>query len=163
MFVNKELFNGKNVKLNATLFVTWFQCIISTFICVIATFLSRKFPRLFPFNLPSADPFKWKTIKNIIPLSILFTAMISSNNLCLRFVSVAFYYVGRSLTTIFNVILSYIFLRDKQSVQSILCCMIIIGGFLLGVDQESLTESFSLIGTIFGIIGSLSLSMYGYN
>lgn len=31
---------------------------------------------------------------------------------------------------------------------------------MLGVDQESLTETFSLIGTIFGVIGSLSLSMY---
>lgn len=86
--------------------------------------------------------------------------MISTNNLCLRYVSVAFYYVGRSLTTIFNVVLTYIFLKEKQSFQSILCCGIIISGFILGVDQESLTETFSLIGTIFGIIGSLSLSMY---
>lgn len=86
--------------------------------------------------------------------------MISSNNLCLQFVSVAFYYVGRSLTTIFNVILSYTFLKERQSYQSILCCVVIIGGFLLGVDQESLTETFSLIGTVFGIIGSFALSMY---
>lgn len=86
--------------------------------------------------------------------------MISTNNLCLRYVSIAFYYVGRSLTTIFNVILSYIFLKEKQSFQSILCCVVIISGFYLGVDQESLTDSFSLIGTIFGTIGSLALSMY---
>lgn len=90
----------------------------------------------------------------------MFTMMISSNNLCLKFVSVAFYYVGRSLTTIFNVLLSYIFLKERQSLQSILCCLVIIAGFLLGVDQESLTETFSFIGTVFGIIGSLSLSMY---
>lgn len=158
--MNKELFNGKYVKLNATLFVTWFQCIISTTICVTITYLSQKFPRLFPFNLPKAEPFKLSTLKNVIPLSILFTTMISTNNLCLRYVSVAFYYVGRSLTTIFNVILSYIFLKERQSLQSIICCAVIIAGFLLGVDQESLTDSFSLVGTIFGIIGSLALSMY---
>lgn len=86
--------------------------------------------------------------------------MISSNNLCLRYVSVAFYYVGRSLTTIFNVILSYTFLKERQSVNSIICCSVIIFGFFLGVDQESVTETFSLIGTIFGIVGSFSLSMY---
>lgn len=154
------MFDGKHVKLNATLFVTWFQCLVSTTICVTITFLSHKFPRLFPFNLPQADPFNWNTVKNVIPLSILFTTMISTNNLCLRYVSVAFYYVGRSLTTIFNVILTYVFLKEKQSFQSILCCFVIIAGFFLGVDQESLTETFSMIGTIFGIIGSLALSMY---
>lgn len=160
VFVNKELFSGTKVKLNATLFVTWFQCIVSTFICVSATFLSRRFPSVFRISLPEAKPFEWETIKKVIPLSILFTMMISSNNLCLKFVSVAFYYVGRSLTTIFNVLLSYIFLKERQSVQSILCCFVIISGFYLGVDQESLTDTFSLIGTIFGVIGSLSLSMY---
>lgn len=160
VFVNKELFSGTQVKLNATLFVTWFQCIVSTFICVTTTFLSRRFPRYVRFALPEAKPFEWETIKNVIPLSILFTMMISSNNLCLMYVSVAFYYVGRSLTTIFNVILSYTFLKERQSAQSIICCVVIIAGFLLGVDQESLTETFSLTGTIFGIIGSFSLSMY---
>jgi solute carrier family 35 (GDP-fucose transporter), member C1 len=110
--------------------------------------------------LPEAKPFNKETIKNVIPLSILFTMMISSNNLCLKFVSVAFYYVGRSLTTIFNVLLTYVFLKERQSYQSIVCCFIIIAGFLLGVDQESLTETFSLIGTVFGIVGSMSLSMY---
>ncbi|CAO1422402.1 unnamed protein product [Diamesa tonsa] len=159
VFVNKELFSSQRVKLDATLFVTWFQCVVSTIICVGATFLSRRSPKNF-LNLPEAKPFEWATIKRVIPLSILFTMMIASNNLCLKFVSVAFYYVGRSLTTIFNVLLSYLFLKERHSLKSIGCCAVIISGFLLGVDQESLTDSFSLIGTIFGIVGSLSLSMY---
>jgi GDP-fucose transporter C1 len=37
---------------------------------------------------------------------------------------------------------------------------VIIFGFFFGVDQESMTSSFSLIGTIFGIAGSLALSLY---
>ncbi|XP_070507043.1 GDP-fucose transporter 1-like [Chironomus tepperi] len=160
VFVNKELFNGQHVKLNATLFVTWFQCIVTTCICMTGTFLSRRFPKLVPLSFPEAYPLRKETIKNVIPLSIMFTMMIATNNLCLRYVSVAFYYVGRSLTTIFNVILSYIFLKEKQSFKSIICCAVIISGFYLGVDQESLTDTFSLIGTIFGIIGSFALSMY---
>lgn len=160
VFVNKELFSGSQVKLNATLFVTWFQCLVTTLICVTSTFLSRRYPRYFRLNLPEAKPFEWDTIRNVIPLSILFTMMISTNNLCLKFVSVGFYYVGRSLTTIFNVLLSYAFLKERQSFKSVLCCVIIIAGFFLGVDQESLTETFSFIGTAFGVIGSFSLSMY---
>lgn len=41
---------------------------------------------------------------------MLFTLMIASNNLCLKYVGVAFYYIGRSLTTVFNVIFTYIVL-----------------------------------------------------
>ena len=40
----------------------------------------------------------------VLPLSIVFVAMISFNNLCLKYVGVAFYYIGRSLTTVFNVV-----------------------------------------------------------
>lgn len=94
----------------------------------------------------------------------MFTMMIATNNLCLKYVGVAFYYIGRSLTTVFNVVFSYLLLRQKTSVSCLLCCLAIIGGFGLGVDQESLTASFSLIGTIYGVIGSLSLSLYSiYN
>ena len=40
----------------------------------------------------------------VLPLSIVFVAMIAFNNLCLKYVGVSFYYVGRSLTTVFNVV-----------------------------------------------------------
>ena len=43
-------------------------------------------------------------IFQVLPLSLVFVAMISFNNLCLKYVGVAFYYVGRSLTTVFNVV-----------------------------------------------------------
>lgn len=86
--------------------------------------------------------------------------MIVTNNLCLKYVGVAFYYVGRSLTTVFNVVLSYILLGQKTSLKCIACCMLIVFGFWMGVDQESLTDSFSLKGTIFGVLGSLSLSLF---
>lgn len=62
--------------------------------------------------------------------------MIVTNNLCLKYVSVAFYYIGRSLTTIFNVILTYVILGEKTSKRCIFCCLLIIFGFYLGVDQE---------------------------
>jgi len=55
----------------------------------------------------------------VLPLSILFTGMIALNNLALKYVDVAFYYIGRSLTTVFNVLLTYLVL-GKQSNFSII-------------------------------------------
>lgn len=40
----------------------------------------------------------------------MFVCMITFNNLCLKYVGVSFYYVGRSLSTVFNVIFSYLIL-----------------------------------------------------
>lgn len=46
--------------------------------------------------------------------------MIASNNLCLKYVGVAFYFVGRSLTTVFNVIFSYTILgKTERSISEI--------------------------------------------
>lgn len=79
----------------------------------------------------------------VLPLSILFTSMIATNNLCLKYVDVSFYYIGRSLTTVFNVVLSYALLRQRSSAQCLFCCAVIVSGFWLGVDQESLTSKFT--------------------
>ena len=40
----------------------------------------------------------------VMPLSVIFVSMITFNNLTLKFLGVAFYNVGRSLTTVFNVV-----------------------------------------------------------
>ncbi|XP_065076092.1 GDP-fucose transporter 1 [Ochlerotatus camptorhynchus] len=156
VFVNKALLSG--LDLDAPLFVTWFQVLTSSSICFVMSSLSKRFPRM--FNVPSGNPLDKEVFRKVLPLSLLFTAMIATNNLCLKYVGVAFYYVGRSLTTVFNVVLTYLLLGQKTSGNAVLCCLLIVVGFWIGVDQESLTESFSLIGTIFGVLGSLSLSLY---
>lgn len=156
VFVNKALLSGLN--LDAPLFVTWFQVLVSSSICFVMSMVSKRYPRL--VTVPSGNPLDKETFLKVVPLSILFTAMIATNNLCLKYVGVAFYYVGRSLTTVFNVVLTYLLLGQKTSGQAVLCCLLIVAGFWIGVDQESLTDSFSLIGTIFGVLGSLSLSLY---
>lgn len=75
----------------------------------------------------------------------MFTTMIVANNLCLKYVSVAFYYIGRSLTTIFNVVFTYLILNDTTSKKCLLCCFFIVFGFLLGVDQENLAGNIFMI------------------
>ena len=44
------------------------------------------------------------TFLQVLPLSIVFVGMITFNNLCLKYLGVSFYNVGRSLTTVFNVV-----------------------------------------------------------
>jgi GDP-fucose transporter C1 len=66
----------------------------------------------------------------------MFVGMIAFNNLCLKHVSVSFYMVVRSLTTVFNVLLTYFFFGERTSNKAMFCCLIIIAGFLLGIDQE---------------------------
>lgn len=90
-----------------------------------------------------------------MPIAILFTSMVSTNNLCLKYVPVSFYYIGRSLTTVFNVILSYMLLGQTSSFECIVCCAVIVGGFLLGVDQESIAGMYcNFICTIQNLIFS---------
>lgn len=156
VFVNKTLLSSLN--LNAPLFVTWSQCVISTIICILLSVTSDIFPKI--INFPKSAPFASDTIKNVLPLSILFIFMIGFNNLCLKYVGVSFYFLSRSLTTVFNVVFTYIILRVKTSRNAILCCGLIILGFVLGIDQENFIGSFSLAGTTFGVLGSLALSLY---
>lgn len=158
VFVNKVLLSSDLVSLNAPLFVTWFQCIVSVILCLILKGCAALCPNCIYF--PEGHPFKKDIVKKILPLSILFTGMIACNNLCLKHVGVAFYYIGRSLTTVFNVIFTFSILGERTSYGAIVCCLIIIFGFWLGVDQESISGSLSIIGTIYGVLGSLTLSLY---
>nr|CAI5842687.1 unnamed protein product [Callosobruchus analis] len=140
------------------MFIAFSQTFITAAICYCKKLLSRMYPTKFKF--PDVDIWDKHTIKAIIPLSFLFTAMIATNNLCLQYTSVAYYYIGRSLTTIFNVIFTFLILGEKTSKSCMVCCAVIVFGFWLGVDQESLAGSLSFAGFIFGILGSLSLSLY---
>ncbi|XP_050527258.1 GDP-fucose transporter 1 [Daktulosphaira vitifoliae] len=158
VFVNKTLLSSNNLDMNAPLFIAWFQCLVSAIICFILSNLSKIFPKLIKF--PKGNPFHWITIKNVLPLSVLFILMITTNNYCLKYVGVTFYYVGRSLTTVFNVILSYLILGQVTSKKCFICCFIIIFGFFLGIDQENISGSFSLVGTVFGVLSSFSLAYY---
>ena len=82
--------------------------------------------------------------------------MITFNNLCLRHVEVSFYNVARSLTIVFNVFFSRIFLGIPTSCKTMVCLGIVISGFVMGTHGEL---NFSLIGTVSGILSSLFVSL----
>ncbi|XP_068580467.1 GDP-fucose transporter 1 isoform X2 [Cebidichthys violaceus] len=154
VFVNNYLLDNRD--LDAPLFVTFYQCVVTVGLCWLMQLLSRVWPGLIDF--PSVR-FDLKTSREVLPLSVVFICMIIFNNLCLKHLGVAFYTVGRSLSTVFNVLLSYVVLKQTTSIQAIGCCGIILGGFWLGVDQEGMTGSLSWIGVFFGVIASACVSM----
>ena len=148
--------------MDAPLFITCFQCTVTAAACYGIVSLPPNFGESVSCGQITISI---QTLKKVLPLSVVFVAMITFNNLCLKYVGVSFYYIGRwgnpnlirdfkinfekivslnfictigrSLTTVFNVAFTYLILGQKTSVRAISCCFIIILGFWLGVDQES--------------------------
>ncbi|XP_074655423.1 GDP-fucose transporter 1-like isoform X2 [Tubulanus polymorphus] len=160
VFANKYLVGGtKNMAADISLFVAWFQCVSSVLFLVGISLFSR-FVLKRESPLP---PINRKTIlqKNVIILSCLFVGMLTFNNLCLKHVGVAFFQVARSMTLIFTVIFSALILRKKASVKIVACCLLVAAGFFLGVDQEKVAGTLSLVGVIYGLTTSLFVSLCG--
>lgn len=154
VFLNNYLLDNRD--LDAPLFVTFYQCVVTVGLCWLMQLLSTLCPGLIDFP---AVRFDLKTSREVLPLSAVFICMITFNNLCLKHVGVAFYTVGRSLSTVFNVLLSYVILKQTTSFQALLCCGIILGGFWLGVDQEGTAGSLSWSGVVFGVLASACVSL----
>ncbi|ESO85204.1 hypothetical protein LOTGIDRAFT_130787, partial [Lottia gigantea] len=154
VFLNKYLLSSPDLK--APFFVTWFQCALSVVFIAFFSALGKVIP-----NIVKVPPFQvnFEICKAVLPLSVVFVCMISFNNLCLKYVGVAFYFVGRSLTTVFNVVFTYLILGQSTSGKAIACCFIIIAGFSLGVNQEGTTGSLSVVGVIFGVMASAFVAL----
>jgi len=156
VFLNKSLLSG-TTSVDAPLFITCFQCTVTAAACYgILALPTGQSDSLACGQLTIS----LQTLKKVLPLSVVFVAMITFNNLCLKHVGVSFYYVGRSLTTVFNVAFTYLILGQKTSVRAICCCFIILLGFWLGVDQENNSGSLSFNGTIYGVLASVFVSLY---
>lgn len=156
VFVNKALLSGAE-KLEAPIFVTCYQCVVTVIACYVIKWAAGQFPEKVSFPDLTLDV---HILRQVLPLSVIFVGMITFNNLCLQHVPISFYYIGRSLTTVFNVLLTYFILGQRTSLGAIACCATIVGGFYLGVDQEDAAGSFSLSGTVYGVLGSLFVSLF---
>jgi len=176
VYLNKILMSSEGISIDAPLFITWFQCVVTALICWAAGKLSellQKKVETLPLNagggvvkghnksskflsqFPKAD-YNAEVGKKILPLSIIFVGMITFNNLCLKWVEVSFYNVARSLTIVFNVGLSQVVLGSTTSVKTAGCLLIVIAGFFMGAKGE---VKFSSIGTMFGICSSVFVSL----
>lgn len=84
-----------------------------------------------------------ETGMKVLPLSLIFVGMITFNNLCLQYVQVSFYNVARCLSLVFNVIFTYLFLSQTTSILTCSTLLIVIIGFICGIQGEI---DFSLLG-----------------
>lgn len=168
VYLNKVLMSSESVSIEAPLFITWFQCLVTTLICWIAGKISESMKeseglpltgsegkKSFFSQFPQAK-YNPDTGKKVLPLSVIFVGMITFNNLCLKFVEVSFYNVARSLTIVFNVALSQVILGSTTSPRTGACLLLVICGFFMGAKGE---VNFTMIGTGFGICSSLFVSL----
>lgn len=126
VFLNNYLLDNRD--LDAPLFVTFYQCVVTVGLCWLMQLLSKLSPQLIDFPSVKLD---LKTAREVLPLSVVFICMITFNNLCLKYVGVAFYTVGRSLSTVFNVLFSYVVLKQTTSYRALACCGVILGTWTL--------------------------------
>ena len=185
VYLNKILMSNDGISIPAPLFVTWYQCVITVLICWLCGLCGQRargqessqyssvntsgFDNEDGQSVQSVNPPKPSffaqfpkaeylvgNAKQIFPLSLVFVGMITFNNLCLKLVEVSFYNVARSLTIVFNVFLSRVFLGIPTSFKTLLCLATVIAGFLLGSHGEL---NFSLVGTLAGVLSSLFVSL----
>ena len=55
---------------------------------------------------------------------------------------VSFYMIVKSLATFFNVIFVYFYFNEKTSPRALFCCLIIIVGFITGIQNENQSGNF---------------------
>ena len=173
VYLNKVLMSNDGVSIDAPIFITWFQCIVTALICYIAGEVAAKFKKKAEYEAvqqseggKDGKPSFWAqfpraqylvgTGKKVFPLSVVFVGMITFNNLCLKLVEVSFYNVARSLTIVFNVFFSQVLLGSRTSSRTLGCLLIVVFGFFVGSQGEI---NFSLNGTIAGISSSLFVSL----
>lgn len=174
VYLNKILMSSEAVSIEAPLFITWFQCIVTALICWAAGRLSMSIkgasnPDMLPLTgdkgngksnsffaqFPKAE-YKPSVGQKILPLSVIFVGMITFNNLCLKWVEVSFYNIARCLTIVFNVVLSHLILGSPTSMRTAACLLVVICGFFMGAKGE---VNFTYIGTAFGLCSSLFVSL----
>mmetsp|Transcript_17432 Transcript_17432/g.37651 ORF Transcript_17432/g.37651 Transcript_17432/m.37651 type:complete len:355 (-) Transcript_17432:373-1437(-) len=179
VYLNKILMSNEGISIPAPLFVTWYQCVVTVLICWLAGLCgnrARKSSTYYPLGsmgdgeesapmnqpktsffaqFPKAEYLPGQA-RQIFPLSCVFVGMITFNNLCLRLVEVSFYNVARSLTIVFNVFFSRVFLGMPTSCKTMMCLGVVILGFVMGTHGEM---NFSMMGTISGILSSLFVSL----
>eukprot|EP00188_Purpureofilum_apyrenoidigerum_P004801 Plantae.Rhodophyta-Purpureofilum_apyrenoidigerum.ctg5705.p1 GENE.Plantae.Rhodophyta-Purpureofilum_apyrenoidigerum.ctg5705~~Plantae.Rhodophyta-Purpureofilum_apyrenoidigerum.ctg5705.p1 ORF type:complete len:341 (-),score=82.07 Plantae.Rhodophyta-Purpureofilum_apyrenoidigerum.ctg5705:705-1727(-) len=148
VFVNKTLLSDERAKIDAPLFITWYQCIVTVLVVWVLGALNL-------FSVPKFE-IKKDLLPKMLPLSCVFTGMILFNNLCLKYVEVSFYQVARSLTIFFNVIFDWVVLGNVTSPKALGCVFLVFFGFVLGNVEE---VRWSFWGTFFGVTASFLVAM----
>ena len=162
VFLNKVMLTD-GTSIPAPLAVTWFQCVVTSVILWALGLAGRgAAPGSFFEQFPEARyDFGVATRSTVATLGLVFVGMITFNNLALKYVEVSFYNVARSLTIVFNVVLTFALLGERTSLPVLGTLVVVVAGFFLGSAGE---VRFSWTGCLFGLASSLFVALNGiYN
>jgi GDP-fucose transporter C1 len=153
VFLNKFALTDKSEKAGA-LFLSWYQFVVA-YICILI--ITTFFPKVPLLNLFPPLRYNLELVIKVLPVSIAYLLMIGFNNKCLEYVSVSGYQIVRSLTIMFSIVLSYLFLGQKTSLRACLACLGVVAGFLCGVQGDL---DLTLKGGVYGVASSCALATY---
>ena len=157
VFLNKHIMSGTFGE-ELTIFSAWFQCVTAVVFIVSLSFVSRKVG--VGVTLPSIEPNQLLS-KPMMMLSLSFVVSLTFNNLMLKHIGVAFYQVARSFTIIFTMIMSSLILRKGLSMRATFACLLVITGFVIGIDQEDASGTLNVFGIIYGLVASFTAAICG--
>ena len=101
------------------LFISWFQFVVALFCIGIMSFVGSLYPSINVMAGVSSNDFNYHSFRKILPLTALYISMICFSNLTLQWSQVSFYQIARSLTIVFSMIFSYVFLGKTVRPQKI--------------------------------------------
>ena len=93
VYLNKVLLSNDDFSIPAPMFVTWFQCVVTCLICIILGAIGETHRNEGKTSIYHEYPkisFVLGDCLSVMPLSIVFVAMITLNNICLQYVEVSF-------------------------------------------------------------------------
>ncbi|XP_059179426.1 GDP-fucose transporter 1-like [Physella acuta] len=154
VFVNKQLVSGINGLVDISIFIAWFQ-VLSGFIILLAARTVAKCCKLPWTDLSSLslDQRRLLTLGSVASSTAYITSLIF-NSLLLKYISVSFYQIARSLTIIFVILLSKVLLHDQLLMSTMIACILIVAGFYIGVHEEIVINGVQLRGIFYGSLCS---------
>jgi GDP-fucose transporter C1 len=93
VYLNKLLLSNEGASIPAPLFITWFQCLVTSIVCVLLGYIgekTRSSGQQSHFNEYPLIKFNYATVQAVLPLSVAFVGMVALNNVCLQLVEVSF-------------------------------------------------------------------------
>jgi len=156
VFFNKIIFTYSAKPFEFPIFITLYQQLISL-ICVIILGIIGQWLNPQYALIPPLE-FKLETAKAVLPLTLIYVAMLATNNLSLLSVEISYFQIARSLAVVFQLIFTYTILGVSTSCRAIQSCILVVVGFIVGSGGEI---RFSWVGAIYGVVSSVFVALNG--
>ena len=147
------------------LLILWLQIVVAVLLIMCTQY----------FGLLSFSPSKqhripritWEKARKLWPLIAINVVGLSFNTYCLVYVDASMYQVARSLILPLTVLLQFLILKVKSSVEVVGSCAIVCTGFLVGLfmdDSAAVAKSHgggsSFLGILFGVLSSVTTALH---